>query len=486
MTTPEAAPRVLRAALYDRVSRDRHGTGRSTDEQHEENVAACAERGWTFGDADHYTDGDRSASRYATKVREEWPRLVAAIQDGRYDVIVLWEPSRGSRDLVVWSTLLEVARRHGVLIHITSHRRTYDLSIAREWRTLAEDGVDAAYESEKTRDRILRAQAGQAAKGRPHGALLWGHARVYDSTSGVLLRTEWDPTIVEVVREMADRVLSGDTCYRIAKDLTAQGIPTPRGVQRWPVIAVKRILTNPGYAGLRVARGQVVGHADWPAIIDLAAHHELVRRLNDPARKTRHDGAIRHLLSGIATCGAEGCGAGVRAQRHHKRTYAIYLCPEGFHVGRKVDWVDALVREVVVERLARPDAVELFSPRDSDEQAEAARAEAADLRAQLDGFYDSAATPGGITPQALARIEARLLPLIRDAERRAAPPVPPRLLADLIGREDVGARFDAMEVVEKREVIRTLITVRLLPSRKRQRGVFVPEDVEITWRTEAA
>jgi hypothetical protein len=72
------------------------------------------------------------------------------------DVVVLWESSRGGRELEEWAAFLNACRRTGTGIYITTHGRLYDMANGRDWRSLAEDGVDSAYESEKTSVRIRR------------------------------------------------------------------------------------------------------------------------------------------------------------------------------------------------------------------------------------------------------------------------------------------------------------------------------------------
>jgi site-specific DNA recombinase len=49
-----------------------------------------------------------------------------------------------------WGGFLKRCRKHGVLIHATCHDTTYDPRKPRDFRSLAEDGVDAMYESDKT------------------------------------------------------------------------------------------------------------------------------------------------------------------------------------------------------------------------------------------------------------------------------------------------------------------------------------------------
>ena len=92
-----ATPAITQAAIYARVSQDRLKTARSVAEQEAECRAACEAQGWPV--AAVYRDSDRSASRFATKPREQWERLVADLADGRFGVLVLWEPSRGTREL---------------------------------------------------------------------------------------------------------------------------------------------------------------------------------------------------------------------------------------------------------------------------------------------------------------------------------------------------------------------------------------------------
>ncbi|MQA27708.1 MAG: recombinase family protein, partial [Micromonosporaceae bacterium] len=90
---------ILRAGIYARVSKDKRKRqrGRSVGEQETEARAACERRRWTV--AEIYKDEDRSASRFAKKERPDWERLLADLDAGQLDVLVIWEPSRGDRTL---------------------------------------------------------------------------------------------------------------------------------------------------------------------------------------------------------------------------------------------------------------------------------------------------------------------------------------------------------------------------------------------------
>src|SRR5690242_6574785 len=107
-TTPPAAATV-RVAQYLRVSLDKSGQARSTDEQQSDNERAVAEHahdGWAL--VATYRDDNRSASPYARKVREDFARLLVDLERGSFDLLVLWESSRGSRKVSEWCRLIEL------------------------------------------------------------------------------------------------------------------------------------------------------------------------------------------------------------------------------------------------------------------------------------------------------------------------------------------------------------------------------------------
>lgn len=465
---------TLRAAIYDRVSSDRRQTRRSVTEQNNENRSAATENGWDVVAA--FVDNDRSASRFARKTRPDWERLVAGIDAKDFDVVVLWEPSRGSRDLEVWAALLSACRRRGVLIHVTSHGRTYDVRKPRDWRTLAEDGVGSSYESEETSERVARTVRAQAVAGLPHGRVPFGYRREYDSATGVLLRQVPHEETAPYIKEMARRVLSGEALYSIARDLNDRAVPTPTG-RPWDLNRIRQILLNPTIAGQRVFRGEVIGPAAWEPIISPDTLAQLSAKLRDPKRRTYVDGSVKHLLVGIARCGV--CEAKVK--RIKNRGTPSYACSASFCVSRKITLVDEFVEGVVIERLSRPDAVDLLSEDRTGEVA-AAHEEAAGLRARLAGFYDSAAE-GKLTPMALARIESKLIPQIEAAEKRARSFVSSPVVADLIG-SNVAERWESLVIEQRREAIRALLT----PVLRRVRGGSGRNDfssIKIKWNEES-
>src|SRR5690606_4842180 len=100
------------ALRYQRASGDKKQEGKSVTDQSKENARVIAGYGWRDGGS--YTDNARSASRHATKQREDFERLIEDIEAGRGDVLVVWEISRKERDLAVYVKIRDLCLRVGL------------------------------------------------------------------------------------------------------------------------------------------------------------------------------------------------------------------------------------------------------------------------------------------------------------------------------------------------------------------------------------
>jgi DNA invertase Pin-like site-specific DNA recombinase len=486
-----AGEHPVRAGVYERVSRlasarDRKEIerARSIEEQNKANRDECTRYGWEI--TAHYKDPGLSASRFATRERPEYRRLLADINVGKLDVVVLWESSRGDRELAGWARFLNACRENGTRIYITTHGRLYDMANGRDWRNLAEDGVDSGYESEKTSIRVQRAVAAKMQAGEPFGHCPYGYEREYHPRTRELIeqRPSTEPsspvdngmTKAEVVQHIFRSIAQGVPVIEIRRWLNDRGIPAPEGGE-WGRSVIQRIAGNPVYIGKRRWRrhdGLLDGN--WPPIVDEETFWAVLRILSDPRRKTTRPGGVRHMLSFFASC--DGCGRQLTAAGPGKKNNAaIYRCPSGcVHI--RADWLDDYVSMTVVERLSRPDAYPL-TVATSDKETVAARAEAAELRARLDEHADLSAE-GKITPVSFARIERSLLAKIADAERRATLAAVPPVLRDVAGGpyDQVEAKWNGLPVTARKELCRVLFEQLSVAPRprfrrpKRHRGRF--------------
>src|SRR5690606_2779536 len=118
------------------------------------------------------------ASRFGRRIRKGWNRLLADLDEGLFDVIVTWEPSRADRDLTTWVQFVAKCRDTGVLVFLVGDDELLDPRVLSQWKRLIDGGVDAAMESEKTSKRTRRGVAKAAAAGGFHGDCPYGYERV--------------------------------------------------------------------------------------------------------------------------------------------------------------------------------------------------------------------------------------------------------------------------------------------------------------------
>jgi len=481
----------VRAGVYQRVSKlssvqDRKEIerARSIEEQNKANQDECDRHGWTI--TERYEDPGLSASRFATKDRPDYRRLLADIKADKLDVVVLWESSRGNRELAGWAQFLNACRQSQTKIYITTHGRLYDMANGRDWRNLAEDGVDSGYESEKTSMRVRRTVAARMTAGEPFGHCPYGYEREYHPRTRELIeqRPSTEPanpadpdgmTKADVIRHIFRSIEKGTPFSQIRRWLNEQGIPAPEG-GKWGRSVIQRICQNPVYIGKRrwIHHDSLLD-GKWAPIVGDETFWTVQRILTDPRRKTTRPGGVRHMLSYLAMCGE--CGRELTAAGPDKKNRAaIYRCLSGcVHI--RADWLDDYISMTVIERLSKPDVYPLTA--ESDQEAVSARAEAAELRARLDEHADLAAE-GKISPLSFARIEQKLLAKIAEADQHAELAAVPPAFRDIASGtyEQVEAKWEALPVAARKELCRVLfaevsVNPRTMYRRpKRHRGRF--------------
>jgi DNA invertase Pin-like site-specific DNA recombinase len=477
-------PDTTRAAIYSRNSSAKQ---KSITEQAAENRAAAADHGWTV--VDDMSD-PVSASRYGTKIRANWTRLLELLPT--VDVVVLWEPSRGDRTLSTWVAFLDRCRQYKVRIHAVTHHRTYDPANARDYRSLAEDGVDSAYESDKTSERVHRGLAGALAAGHPLGSLAHGYRRVYDSR-GEFVEQLADDRAAPVVRDIFAAVAAGEPLSTLAVRLTRAGAETPRGGRVWYSSTIAGIVRNPAYRphavdpthGRLVHKGRELdGAGAWPPLVDevtwLGANRVLGGN-DELARHRRRDsapGAVKWLLSGNADVMAAPCGSLLTGWGSAAGRGATYACRHDKCVSAPMPEVDEYVTRLVVARFSMADVRHLWVEDDG-----ATRAAADELaRLKEDLAQNTADYRGGVISARLAGArEQELEPLIADAERRSRPAGVPLAALKLIEAAEFGAdrvrpTWETIPLPGKRELIAGLFTSLVLGPTTTRITRWTPDD----------
>jgi site-specific DNA recombinase len=353
----------------------------------------------------------------------------------------------------------------------------------------------AAYESDIKSERIKLQRIQQAAAGKFHGGM-----RPYGfEPDGVTVRPA---EAAEIVR-MYEQTVAGISLRQIVRDLNQRGIPTATGKGTWTSQSVRDIIMRGRNAGWSVHRGEVVGKAEWPALVSEDVWHAANAIVTDPSRRTSPKGgpSVRWLGSGLYLC--EVCGqAELRCSQHSRSKAPTYRCRsrdrDGTeHVNRDATKLDALVEETLVARLERPDAAALFTPRtESGVDLVALRLEQAALRQRLDSLAEMFAA-GEIDGRQLATATGTLNAKIAEMDAVLAAAGRRSPLAPLEGVTDIRRawfgtkpdRSDGLSLGHRREILDMLLTVTVLkaPKGRRSSGAyFSPEFVRLEWKTPTA
>jgi site-specific DNA recombinase len=478
----------LRVGLYCRVSQDRDGTEKSVDDQE------AVGRGWVEAAgavvADIYRDADRSASRFATREREEFTRLRHDIEAGKLDMVWFWELSRSQRKLGVFADLRDLCRNQGVAWVIRD--RVYDPHSYADMMTLGMLSVIGENESELTSERVRRGQASSATAGRPHGKTPYGYRRDYDRATRRFLRQEpniWDDdgqakeaSPAWVVREIFARFAAGTGIHGIAQDLNDRGIPAPAG-GRWVQPTIRQMLLSPTYIARRVYQGEIVEGVTplWDPLVDEETFWTCRRILSDPRRTTTRPSRARHLLSYLARCGECGGPLNLRPNgREHGYDYQHYTCYDGCGISIAQARLDDYVEEVIVRWLSSPAVFADLTQGGDSEAAAQARADAEQLRADL-AEWRQLAKAGKVTATTFAEVEQNRLAGIAEAEQREQDAALPAVLVGNVGPEAAG-RWEKLETAVKRQLIREVASIRVRRVGKGQwRKITVADRVDWRW-----
>lgn len=467
MSTPEIAPYssapagLIRCVLYGRTSLENE---RSVDAQLSE-LETWAQFENRIVVAKERDDGISASKFHKGKARAGWERVKALIMRGDVDELAVWEISRASRDLGEWLELCKACAQRGVFIVVRGRR--YDPRNSEDWRRLAYDAVDAQAESGRTSERLLRGVRSSVAAGRARGPLPYGYAATFDAKGKTAGRIE-HPQQGPIVREIATRLLAGETATRISHDLNRRGIAYPRG-HKWTGSNIIQMMRKPCYAQIVVHQGKTVPDVigQWPLLVSAADHRDLLARFDAPDRKVIRNGShARRLGAGLYECGHCKTGRARTVTGSEKRRRATsYGCNAGSCFTRPADAIDALVIDVALERLADPGLLAALASTSGEPAAAAAAEEAARLFVRLEEARTAYAV-GDLPLAALTGVERAVGPRLAAARKAATPRRLPPAVAAMAG-PDAAARWEDAPIRTRREVVGALLTVTIHKTSRR-------------------
>lgn len=323
--------KAVRCAIYTRKSNE-DGLEQSFNSLHaqramcESYIASFANEGWTALPTE-YSDAGITGG---TMERPGLQQLLADIEAGRMDVVVIYRLDRLSRSLRDFLNMMEMFDCRKVSFASVTERIDTTSSAGRLFLNMILSFAQFEREvaAERIRDKIATAKRkGKYVGGRP----LLG----YD-VDREKMRLVVNPEEAKLVKHIFQRFCQVGSCMKVAHELNAAGHwmkawnskkGRAMGGGTWLKTDVHNLLTNPRYIGLVVHKGEsfkgeheaIIDRETWDRVQTVLSKNRRYR-----ANQTRKTTAA--ILKGILRCGC--CDAAMSPTytvRRGKR-YHYYLC----------------------------------------------------------------------------------------------------------------------------------------------------------------
>ena len=337
---------MKKVAIYIRVSTARQDQeGYSIPLQKERLIAFCKAKGWVV--AGIFVDPGHSGSSLE---RPGMERLIAGVEAGKFDVVLVYKLDRLSRSQKDTLYLIEdVFMANSV--DFVSMQESFDTTTIYGRAMVGILSVFAQMERETITERTLMGRAGRAEEGLWHGG--GTDPLGYDYIDGELVVNEAE---AEQIRMVYDLFASGHSVTEITRRMA--GYRTKHG--DWShTSTVGNVLDNPLYAGTVHFDG-ATGAGKHDAIIAPGVDR-IVKNRRERQKRAEATGDSAYLLTGMIYCGS--CGARYFPNRRPNGK-VVYSCHSRAKKNKKmikdpnckaphipVDELDAMV-EAEVLRLA--------------------------------------------------------------------------------------------------------------------------------------
>ena len=318
--------RKLRCAVYTRKSSE-EGLEQEFNSLHaqreacEAYIASQKPEGWVLV-RDAYDDGGISG---ATLDRPGLKRLLADIEEGLVDVVVVYKIDRLSRSLADFAKLVEIFDRHEVTF--VSVTQSFNTTTSMGRLTLNILLSFAQFEREVTAERIRDKIAASRRKGMWMGGNVpWG----YEVRDRKLVVNEAEAA---TVRSIFERFVATGSATVLARELRREGVRSNRGSVIHKGV-LYRLLSNRVYVGEAVHKGTAYP-GEHAAIIDRALWDKVHAIMQQSPRKRASNTRAQTpaLLKGLLL-GPGGAAFSPAHTRKKDRLYRYYVSQAVLKHGR--------------------------------------------------------------------------------------------------------------------------------------------------------
>jgi DNA invertase Pin-like site-specific DNA recombinase len=347
------------AAIYARKSTDdsdRNEEARSTSRQIDRAMEYARAKGWTVDPRWIFVDEAVSGAEW--KHRPGWNALRASLEPKPpFSVLIVSELSRIGRDTVRTPAAVLELEEAGVEIRAALTDTPITLADESGEIMTVVHSLTASFERRRARQRTYDALRRRAEAGAVTGGRVFGYRNQREP--GGYVRRVIDDAEAAIVRHIFELYADGAGLTRIAKQLNAEGHPSPRGgTGSWAGTAIRDMLRRPLYAGVvvwnksqKITRAGTKGQrwrqeSEWLtrpmpelAIVDAELWQRVqarrasvtgvfLRRMDGKliGRPSGSDVASPYLLSGIAACALCGGSLVAMTRSHGRQRVPFYGC----------------------------------------------------------------------------------------------------------------------------------------------------------------
>jgi len=393
----EPVPATIRCAIYTRKSTEEglEQEFNSLDAQREAGeayVKSQLHEGWVCLPT-QYDDGGFTG---ANMDRPALRRLLADIDAGKVDCVVVYKVDRLSRSLLDFARIMETFDRQRVaFVSVTQAFNTASsmgrliLNVLLSFAQFEREMI-----SERTRDKIAAARRrGKWSGGMP----VLGY--IVENTKLVV-----DEFEAQRVRQIFDMYLERQSLLAVVKELNTRGWRTKRwttrkesvrGGRRFDKTSLHQLLTNVAYVG-KVRYKDEVHAGEHKAIVDAKAFDRVQSLLQRNGRSGGRGVRNKYgaLLRGVLCCAACSCAMSHSYSSKGSRRYRYYVCnqaqKQGWQSCRSPSVPAGDIERFVVDQIRcagrDPQLIRetlAAARRQTEEQMEALAAERAGLRGRL-------------------------------------------------------------------------------------------------------
>ncbi len=473
----------MRCVIYCRISEDRWGLSENVGIQLEECRAYAEERGWIVVGV--FEDNDLSASNYSTKPRPGYEALLGAVRAGETDVVLVTEIQRLYRKLGELLALIQLAETTSLskIESTNGNGYGYDLSTGEGIHNAVAAVNNAMLESRLISDRTKRKKKARAKTGAFNGG-----KRPYGyEPDGVTIRA----SEAEIIRDVARRLLAGESLRSVTGDLNERGVLTVTG-KKWEYSNLRNMLQSPRLKGFRQHNGAEYP-AVWPAILDAETWELLQVIFRGSATHAKQYRAPRsYLLTGLIQCGV--CGkmtvAGYSKSDRYGNPIRTYYCVTNDTrnirsgcggIRRLADPVDMLVSKAVLDVLASPKMGEMLAhaneTSEMKELIDTYEAKKLKLRDLVDEYAS-----GLLNREQLAQVKEIVEQAMEETRRKMEKIKSGMVFASLAPGQSMRDAWDKHDLYWRRSLIAMLIEKIIIHKSRPGATTWQPEGSDRAWR----